>query len=185
MFNNNTHAVFYNGVRFVNEFEARWAVFFDACGVDWEYMPEKYTMDSESFGKYCPEFVLHLKSGDQLVACSETIFYDDVSYYANKLIKEGKSGIYVINYYPWGDTMDEIIDCIGTDCRKKLIYMQYGFNFLPVNGDDYPAHIGVDKDGDLGLFGDDYNYLKDMDYEKTFKAYEAMRNATLTLEMKS
>ena len=32
----------YKGYLFRSRLEARWAVFFDACGVDWEYEPEGY-----------------------------------------------------------------------------------------------------------------------------------------------
>ncbi len=34
----------YKGYRFRSRLEARWAVFFDACGVDWEYEPEGYRL---------------------------------------------------------------------------------------------------------------------------------------------
>ena len=30
----------YKGYRFRSRLEARWAVFFDACGAKWEYEPE-------------------------------------------------------------------------------------------------------------------------------------------------
>ena len=34
----------YKGYLFRSRLEARWAVFFDACGVDWEYEPEGYDL---------------------------------------------------------------------------------------------------------------------------------------------
>ena len=34
----------YKGYRFRSRLEARWAVFFDACGVKWEYEPEGYVL---------------------------------------------------------------------------------------------------------------------------------------------
>ena len=34
----------YKGYRFRSRLEARWAVFFDACGVSWEYEPEGYDL---------------------------------------------------------------------------------------------------------------------------------------------
>lgn len=34
----------YKGYLFRSRLEARWAVFFDACGVDWGYEPEGYDL---------------------------------------------------------------------------------------------------------------------------------------------
>lgn len=45
----------YKGYRFRSRLEARWAVFFDACKIDYEYEPEGYE-DKEI--KYLPDFYL-------------------------------------------------------------------------------------------------------------------------------
>lgn len=45
----------YKGYRFRSRLEARWAVFFDALGVKWEYEPEGYHLPS---GPYLPDFLL-------------------------------------------------------------------------------------------------------------------------------
>lgn len=45
----------YKGYRFRSRLEARWAVFFDECGIKWEYEPEGYDLDS---GYYLPDFFL-------------------------------------------------------------------------------------------------------------------------------
>ncbi len=50
----------YGGCRFRSRLEARWAVFFDALGLRWEYEPEAYALPS---GNYLPDFRLHLKGG--------------------------------------------------------------------------------------------------------------------------
>jgi len=39
----------YRGYLFRSRLEARWAVFFDACGVDWEYEPEGYDLGSGGY----------------------------------------------------------------------------------------------------------------------------------------
>lgn len=44
----------YKGYRFRSRLEARWAVFFDALGVRWEYEPEGY--DLGEAGWYLPDF---------------------------------------------------------------------------------------------------------------------------------
>jgi hypothetical protein len=46
----------YKGYRFRSRLEARWAVFFDALGVVWEYEPEGY--DLGEAGWYLPDFRL-------------------------------------------------------------------------------------------------------------------------------
>ena len=45
----------YKGYRFRSRLEARWAVFFDALGVKWEYEPEGYELDGV---RYLPDFYL-------------------------------------------------------------------------------------------------------------------------------
>ena len=44
----------YKGYRFRSRLEARWAVFFDALGLQWEYEPEGY--DLGEAGWYLPDF---------------------------------------------------------------------------------------------------------------------------------
>lgn len=45
----------YNGYRFRSRLEARWAVFFDAAGIEYEYEPEGFEL---SCGRYLPDFYL-------------------------------------------------------------------------------------------------------------------------------
>lgn len=45
----------YKGYRFRSRLEARWAVFFDAMGIAWEYEPEGYALPSRH---YLPDFLL-------------------------------------------------------------------------------------------------------------------------------
>lgn len=56
----------YKGYRFRSRLEARWAVFFDACGVKWEYEPEGFDLGDGIY--YLPDFLLH-----------DIIIYDMVS----------------------------------------------------------------------------------------------------------
>lgn len=44
----------YKGYRFRSRLEARWAVFFDALGYEWEYEPEGYEMSGGE--RYLPDF---------------------------------------------------------------------------------------------------------------------------------
>jgi hypothetical protein len=44
----------YKGYRFRSRLEARWAVFFDACGYKWEYEPEGFDLGDGIY--YLPDF---------------------------------------------------------------------------------------------------------------------------------
>lgn len=46
----------YNGYRFRSRLEARWAVFFDTCGLKWEYEHEGFDLDA--LGWYLPDFMM-------------------------------------------------------------------------------------------------------------------------------
>lgn len=55
----------YKGYRFRSRLEARWAVFFDHCGIDWVYEPEGYDLSQyedwfcgQRVGRYLPDFFL-------------------------------------------------------------------------------------------------------------------------------
>lgn len=46
----------YNGYRFRSRLEARWAVFFDAAGIEYQYEPEGYKLSNGKI--YLPDFYL-------------------------------------------------------------------------------------------------------------------------------
>jgi hypothetical protein len=46
----------YRGYRFRSRLEARWAVFFDALSIRWQYEPEGFDMGED--GRYLPDFFL-------------------------------------------------------------------------------------------------------------------------------
>lgn len=46
----------YNGYRFRSRLEARWAVFFDTCGIPYEYEPEGFVLTDGTY--YLPDFYL-------------------------------------------------------------------------------------------------------------------------------
>lgn len=51
----------YQGYRFRSRLEARWAVFFDALGLRWEYECEGFELPS---GRYLPDFKVHYDGRD-------------------------------------------------------------------------------------------------------------------------
>lgn len=54
----------YKGYRFRSRLEARWAVFFDALGLDWEYEPEGF--DLGPAGWYLPDFRMRTPGGQNI-----------------------------------------------------------------------------------------------------------------------
>lgn len=48
----------YKGYHFRSRLEARWAVFFDALGLDWEYEPEGFEWEGK---RYLPDFLLRFE----------------------------------------------------------------------------------------------------------------------------
>lgn len=66
----------YGGCRFRSRLEARWAVFFDALGIAWDYEPQGYELPSGKL--YLPDFVLpemdvyvEVKGDDQELRANE------------------------------------------------------------------------------------------------------------------
>ena len=57
----------YRGYRFRSRLEARWAVFFDALGIEWEYEKEGYVLPDGS--TYLPDFYMpsYSKIGDHFI----------------------------------------------------------------------------------------------------------------------
>jgi len=53
----------YKGYRFRSRLEARWAVFFDAMGLTWEYEPEGFETDA---GWYLPDFRVFTPQGNPI-----------------------------------------------------------------------------------------------------------------------
>lgn len=65
----------YKGYRFRSRLEARWAVFFDACGVKWDYELEGFELQS---GRYLPDF--WLSAEEAFVEIKPTVFRPELAY---------------------------------------------------------------------------------------------------------
>ena len=57
----------YKGFRFRSRLEAKWAVFFDAMGIPWDYEVEGYEFDGE---RYLPDFLLSGAGSDPCMLMS-------------------------------------------------------------------------------------------------------------------
>ncbi|WP_026499306.1 hypothetical protein [Butyrivibrio sp. WCD2001] len=183
----------YKGYRFRSRLEARWAVFFDDCGVSWEYEPEGYDLGNGLC--YLPDFLLHgvtVNHGlfkrdcdiyvevkgvmDDIDAEKINRFYN-AGYPDENQLGVSNTAVLVVGNIPDGESMDDIIDSLQrvayNDCGN---YPNY-FNFETIDGDYFAAYPGVDKRGTFTLFGDDLSYLWSLDEAKTEHAYRIARQA--------
>ena len=179
----------YNGYLFRSRLEARWAVFFDACGVDYEYEPEGYQLDNGLL--YLPDFLLHGVAGrdggdlfvevkgkmnDQdarKINCFVNMGFPDTEY-----LSKSQTATLLVGTIPAGDDIWDIIREIGDRAYSSgNDIWPYEFNFETIDGDYFVAHPGINKNGYFELFGDDSSYLCDMDGAATEKAYRLARQA--------
>jgi hypothetical protein len=178
----------YKGYRFRSRLEARWAVFFDACSVKWEYEPEGFALPNGQF--YLPDFLLHgcaerspkdlyvEVKGKMTGADAEKIL--QFSGFKDLEACEIKNPILVVGGIPDGDNISDIEDF----CREwgyggfpGIKPGPYPFNFETIDGDYFVAHPGINKNGQFELFGDDNNYTYDRDDVATLRAFKLARQA--------
>lgn len=178
----------YKGYRFRSRLEARWAVFFDACRVRWEYEPEGFELPNGQL--YLPDFLLHgcdgrspsdlyvEVKGKMTEADAEKIrqFSGITNFESNKI----SNPILVVAGIPDGDCIEDIEDfCqnLGYSGFHEIKDGLYPFNFLTIDGDYFVAHPGINKKGRFELFGDDGNYTYDRDDAATLHAFKMARQA--------
>lgn len=178
----------YKGYRFRSRLEARWAVFFDACRVSWEYEPEGFALPNGQF--YLPDFLLHGCAGrspsDLYVEVKGKMTKAD----AEKIRQfsgvididnhEVLNPILIVAGIPDGDDIRDIEDFChdwGYNGFPGLKGGPYPFNFETIDGDYFVAHPGINKDGQFELFGDDSNYTYDRDDAATLRAFKLARQA--------
>ncbi|MBR3236798.1 MAG: hypothetical protein IKF99_00300 [Oscillospiraceae bacterium] len=184
---------YYKGYKFRSRLEARWAVFFDACGVKWEYEPEGFDLGDGLY--YLPDFLLRgvqLRSyvGDLWVEVKGQMTEES----ARKILAFSgvndesddpdhnefvvKRPILVVGPIPDGENMAQINHAVQDAAyTDKGWYDANAFNFFTVDGDYFAAHPGVNKTGGFELFGDDSSYLCYQDELRTERAYRAARCA--------
>jgi len=96
----------YKGYRFRSRLEARWAVFFDALGIRWEYEPEGVNVRDGTF--YLPDFYL-----------IDMHCYFEVKRKGLRGTKEGKDAVAKISYGMDCDSWAGII-CFGDPMDDDL-----------------------------------------------------------------
>lgn len=178
----------YKGYLFRSRLEARWAVFFDACGIDFEYESEGYDLGNGLM--YLPDFLLHGvdgRGGGDLYVEVKGQMTDADAKKINRFYEIGKddydvcgkskTAILVVGNIPSGSDIDDILWYIEGEAYACKGNWPNSYNFETIDGDHFAAYPGINKNGRFELFGDDSNYLCDMDCSATEKAYHAARQA--------
>lgn len=174
----------YKGYRFRSRLEARWAVFFDACGVKWEYEPEGFDLGDGLY--YLPDFLLHdvwirnHTPHDLWVEVKGQMTEED----ARKIIKfaaerEDFCGCCDVELYEHPILVVTNIPN-NSDDVFNIAYNEpepYPFNFYLIDGDYFGACPCITWEGHFALVGHDGNYTADRDDEATEKAYRIARQA--------
>lgn len=187
---------YYKGYRFRSRLEARWAVFFDNLGVEWEYEPEGFKLPSGKL--YLPDF--RLKCYGCRGSVEETPFdlYVEVKGVmtqedADKINEFcGYSEYEVIGFdgkhldHPvliLGNIPDvtDTLDITDSSICKSYDRMNgvdiYSFNYQTIDFDHFAAYPAATADGKFYLFGDDCNYINNEDCNRVLNAYLCAKQA--------
>lgn len=167
----------YNGYRFRSRLEARWAVFFDAAGIKYEYEPEGFELPSGR--RYLPDFLIHNCTergcGDLWVEVKGQAAPQD----ENKIEEFSlHNKLIVLSNIPNGKTAEELWMNM---CERGFEPLEnsniYPFNFTYLDGDNFSFGLMANGHGGLALCGADWNYYNGLDEELTVKAYDRARQA--------
>lgn len=164
----------YNGYRFRSRLEARWAVFFDALGINYEYEPEGFELPSGK--RYLPDFKVKCygtRGGfsekdpfDLWIEVKGNMTEEDAS-----RIKEFAGSVQHDEFISWYE-IDNPVLIIGDVPNPENYYSSsddfnnykpmndvdiYPWNYELIDGDYFAAYPAV-KDGKFYLDGDDSNY---------------------------
>ena len=167
----------YNGYRFRSRLEARWAVFFDAAGVEYEYEPEGFVLPSGK--RYLPDFLIHncTERGpkDLWVEVKGSMSKDD----AEKIEEFGKTHqIIVVDQIPKGRTAEELWENMTSRGFNKMMNSSIcPFNFMLVDGDYFSFGLLANGNGGCALCGADFSYFSGYDEDLTVYAYNKARQA--------
>ena len=167
----------YNGYKFRSRLEARWAVFFDAAGVEYEYEPEGFVLPSGK--RYLPDFLIHncTERGpkDLWVEVKGSMSKDD----AEKIEEFGKTHpIIVVDQIPKGRTAEELWENMTSRGFNKMMNSSIcPFNFMLVDGDYFSFGLLANGNGGCALCGADFSYFSGYHEDLTVYAYNKARQA--------
>jgi len=189
----------YKGYKFRSRLEARWAVFFDACGIMWEYEPEGFELDNGMY--YLPDFLLHNVyhyNDNDTRYCWKDLFVEVKArmnetdakkiYEFTGLLKQIERHIseyscerlLILSDIPSGDSWNEIETSIfyssEDDETNFPFYGLMPFNFATIDCDWWTAYPSITKKGNFALL-EDQTMINYIDEKSTEKAYRLARQA--------
>ena len=161
----------YNGYRFRSRLEARWAVFFDALNVKYEYEPEGFDLGDGIY--YLPDFLIH----NVMPRYAKDNYLDDIYVEVNgmpnkedaeKIYKFSKhKPIWVVGELP--EPYDYVSSCEDQKsefckkvCKKEYdfpnvcVFCPYDYNTID-NDICFEFSLGFDN-GTLSFHGEDGSY---------------------------
>ena len=145
----------YNGYRFRSRLEARWAVFFDAAGIKYEYEPEGFDLGGGLY--YLPDFRIWVNCRNYPGKPTYRPIYVEVKGYMddeskNKIEKFGHELIVLTNIpADHKEYFDQY--CL----YQKNVDGFYGYNnFRYIDGDEYCAFFTL-SNGNVWIAGADHD----------------------------
>ncbi len=173
----------YKGYRFRSRLEARWAIFFDALGIEWEYEPEGFELDDGTY--YLPDFKItspvrtRYPSPDTIpyiwVEVKGVSYGEDITDYNWHKIEQFAGEAHAEN----GGLKNPIV-VLGSIPRPDQVerfYDDYLQNYVCVDGDSFGFTLGAVRPGELCFFGADQEYQPRYGYGPTKKAFNLARQA--------
>lgn len=177
----------YKGYKFRSRLEAKWAVFFDACGIDWDYEPEGYNLGDGIY--YLPDFVLHnVKakgfSGDLYVEVKGHMTEEDKlkieKFYEvfsdNNELPVSKKPLLVVGNIPYGKDITDLYYYIKNDKSGQNGYLLY-FSYVPIMGLFFQTILGIGKNNKPKLIYFSNNEHLNVNEKATLEAYQKAREA--------
>lgn len=169
----------YNGYKFRSRLEARWAVFFDALGIKYEYEPEGYELPDGT--KYLPDFKVKCwgyrgSIWERPIDLYIEVKGDMTKYDAERILAfaDEYPVLIVTDIPPKG----QITDSNAVKAYDEMNGIRiYPFNYETIDGDYFAAYPAVDNKGHFYLMGDDSSYIDRDDLPRIEAAYEKARQA--------
>lgn len=170
----------YKGYWFRSRLEARWAVFLDAIGADWEYEPEGFELENRIY--YLPDFRIRANGRGR----TPEEFYLEV-----KGVPTREDGIkcelfsacypvLIVGDIPrvHGDWDDCLLSYFNIDDDGYKVQCIRD-SFVYIDGDSYSCLLCASKGGGVGLYGPDWYFDVDppADEVKTINALNIARQA--------
>lgn len=181
---------YYNGYRFRSRLEARWAVFFDAIGVEYEYEPQGFDLGDGLY--YLPDFLLHdivprYAQGDEFRHLYVEVKGEPNERDALKIHRFSKIyPIWVVGSLPNPDDYISSCEKQRNDFCKKICNKEYNFlhacvfcpyDHGPIDGDGcFCFSLGYDFNT-LSFHGADSSYGYGEYYPEIERALRAARQA--------